>query len=672
MRISRVDIKNFRQYSEASFVFDEAEPDVSVVVGRIGSGKTNFLNAVTWCLYDVEHFAGGDREVAPRRRSGSVDSTGRAMPTVNVGPIDQDMAPGRRDVSVEIAVELDDGSRALISRKQSFVVSEGNRVQSDGESVPSVMLRRGGAGYDPVPEPKLWINRHLPERIRPYFILNTERLQQFLHQSAEASRVKDAILEIAQIDVLKTMLARLANVREDYYATADKGDPDSLLHKLEAERVQLDHAIAGLRQDETGFEADLAAHDHTIAEILDQVGDVEAATALIKEHELKSADLVSLQARLDSLETSLVKQCALDAPAVFGLPDVELLLKHINQAISAGRWPAPVAPGYVQQMLDEHFCICGTEPFTDGMKEHLEEELRRHDTASNKTLMDLLGPASVLRDRAEAFRSRLRPIQEQIAAEHRDGQALQLHIDALTNDIEKMGLQDKDFEITRERWSVASKGRDLAIDGLARVRQEIERKEASLAETTKKLKFELKKSETQQEIGQLVQFSEQCIAAVNRAYDELIRETREEVSAALDESFLGMISETKGDTFKGAGVDENYCITVEHQLGFNAAENLGGGEDVCLALSFSQALGRVSGFSLPLILDSPFVKLDPDAMSLVMQTMLDKLGTRQLIVLLKTQEYNPGVQAVLGKAGVMGTYTLEFSEEYQSTAVGGV
>jgi len=169
----------------------------------------------------------------------------------------------------------------------------------------------------------------------------------------------------------------------------------------------------------------------------------------------------------------------------------------------------------------------------------------------------------------------------------------------------------------------------------------------------------------------MVGFTDLCIEAVECAYKELITETREEVSSALNDSFTSMIAGTKGKVFSGASVDEGYGIAVTSVQGFNAAENLSGGEDVCLALSFSQALGRVSGFALPLILDSPFIKLDPEAMVLVMRTMLENLGDRQLVLLMKTQEHDPGVERELDDAGVRSTYKLDFNEQVQSTSVAG-
>ena len=52
MRIERVSIKNFRQYKNVVFEFDKkGQCDLHIILGNNGIGKTNLLNAISWCLY---------------------------------------------------------------------------------------------------------------------------------------------------------------------------------------------------------------------------------------------------------------------------------------------------------------------------------------------------------------------------------------------------------------------------------------------------------------------------------------------------------------------------------------------------------------------------------------------------------------------------------------------
>ena len=65
MRIESIEIQNFRQYRNLSFKFPHSngENDLHIIFANNGVGKTNVLNAITWCLYDTEMHL-GDKNTA--------------------------------------------------------------------------------------------------------------------------------------------------------------------------------------------------------------------------------------------------------------------------------------------------------------------------------------------------------------------------------------------------------------------------------------------------------------------------------------------------------------------------------------------------------------------------------------------------------------------------------
>ena len=54
MRIEEIQFKNFRKYVDTKIKFKQNVNDIHVVVAENGAGKTTFLNALTWCLYNQE------------------------------------------------------------------------------------------------------------------------------------------------------------------------------------------------------------------------------------------------------------------------------------------------------------------------------------------------------------------------------------------------------------------------------------------------------------------------------------------------------------------------------------------------------------------------------------------------------------------------------------------
>ena len=56
MRIESIKIQNLRQLKDVMvrFVKRNDENDLHIILAENGVGKTNILNAITWCLYNKE------------------------------------------------------------------------------------------------------------------------------------------------------------------------------------------------------------------------------------------------------------------------------------------------------------------------------------------------------------------------------------------------------------------------------------------------------------------------------------------------------------------------------------------------------------------------------------------------------------------------------------------
>jgi DNA sulfur modification protein DndD len=54
MKFERIKILNYRQYKEIDL--DLSSNKLQLIKGIMGTGKTNFLNAINWCLYQEEPY----------------------------------------------------------------------------------------------------------------------------------------------------------------------------------------------------------------------------------------------------------------------------------------------------------------------------------------------------------------------------------------------------------------------------------------------------------------------------------------------------------------------------------------------------------------------------------------------------------------------------------------
>ncbi|HET6350843.1 MAG TPA: AAA family ATPase [Coriobacteriia bacterium] len=662
MRFTSVRLQNYRQYRDVTLTFG-ASSGVSVIVGKTGSGKTNLLNALTWCLYDEEAFGAAEEATRASRKSN------KGMPLANIGPLGEQLQQGPLECVVELGLVDDDGRKAVIRREAAYVVNAEGVPERQGGSQLSVLRQNGASGYDRVEDPDHWISRRLPKHIRPYYMLNTERLNQFFHQGAESKRVRQAILEIAKINTLDRMKTRLRQVRDELLSAVGRSDKGGLLEGLENERVELDHRIEVLSSQIDSKTLNLESLERQMDALNDRMGDVDKASKAIADYNGVRERLQRLDEELEELDERMYSRLVTSAPAVLCYGAVSDLVLKVDEAWKAGRIPAPIHPDFVQELLNSHLCVCGRGLEADTIaREQVEDLLERHREASQlgAFLQAQRGPAAVLRRRAVDLETDLEPIRLDIRDKETQRDGLRKRLEVLEQELNALGVEDDLFQVLKAQWDAAVRQRDALTAEIPRLESKRESLQEDLGKVRKNIEREMKRRSDQQEHYKLLEFAEQCLAAVDHAHSELITETRLEVSSALNDSFLRMI--WKDQTYVAASIDQDYGVGVEMAKGYDAAADLSGGEDVCLALSFSQALGRVSDFDVPLVFDSPLVKVDDEVKVLVAQTMLKNLNGRQLILLMKPDEFG-AVESTFVESGVSSVVRIEFDEAAQSTTV---
>ena len=92
------------------------------------------------------------------------------------------------------------------------------------------------------------------------------------------------------------------------------------------------------------------------------------------------------------------------------------------------------------------------------------------------------------------------------------------------------------------------------------------------------------------------------------------------------------------------------------------------GERECLALAFSLALSRVSGYELPIVVDTPLGRLDPVVQVYVTEVLGEMMNGKQLIMLMTGTEYNDQVKAVFAKHGPC-VMEIDFNQTESTSAI---
>ena len=218
MIIKSMTIENYRPYKgPVSLEFARGDKNVTIIQGRNDAGKTSFINAFTWCLYDKEPFRDEGREDRCNQL---------ALDKVNI--------KDEVTVKVEMLMEDSSGRDVRVVRQQTFIKTSDLLNRSKGNSVLSI-FRNDGLDEVKIDNPEGYIKNNLPESLQEYFMFTGEKLTQFFNKNQDF--VKNGVYTLYQLDLLENV-SNQAKKWENYYRNQlRKYNPE--LTKLKNEKSQI-------------------------------------------------------------------------------------------------------------------------------------------------------------------------------------------------------------------------------------------------------------------------------------------------------------------------------------------------------------------------------------------------------------------------------------------------
>jgi DNA sulfur modification protein DndD len=655
VKITRIKMTNFRQHKNVDVEVAGPGSDLVVIKGTMGAGKTNFLNAVTWALYgDAGDISRNNQQLL----SHSVIS-GLAM---------QDYAK----VIVEIGVEIEAKTTAFIVRSQDFQKTAATLATPYGAPELTIsVLRNAEQGFEVEPNPELWIDKNLPRRFRPYFLFDGEKLERFFQES-DSPKIRSAIQEVAQIDVLDRMQAGLSQAATDALQKASRlsgADGDRLSEELgriddelksEKEKIrQLNDALVTASDQEVALDAELV--------------NIGALEANIRQKRSLDKALEENRSSLDQYKSDLEKRLRKVAPGVFTAKALFALKDAVEDAKNRKVLPPPVSVDYLKQLLDEKTCVCGSSLATGTESHnHLQSVVANYEQVSEvgSILYELSGPNSNAIARlipefelVDEKTSQISKIMDKIQTDEELLTALAIQLEGVDDEHQlelarKRNAARQMVEETKGKLRVAE-GR---LETLERKYNEVRNEIGRIANTNAEVAKARKKA----------RFAEELASQAKSLYKTLNDQVRNAVATSLDSQFKELT--WKEGYFDKVTIDEHFKVSVTNNRGFEVLYDLSAGERLCLAFAFSLTLSKEAGLNFPIIVDTPMGRLAPEVQQNLSQVICDAtLGiggsaNHQIMLLMTETEYNSRVEQVLSQRSPK-VMQITFDEALAETTV---
>ncbi|KXB07692.1 hypothetical protein AKJ51_00255 [candidate division MSBL1 archaeon SCGC-AAA382A20] len=645
MWIDYIELENYRQWKDARIEFNNPkENNVTVIKGDMGAGKTNLLNAITWCLYQDEKYLDTDYDML-----NSIVKRGE----MDTGDI----------ATVRVKIQFkSENNRQIIETIKEFKKTGEGEVTEFRPAESNVKVKGEGGMVKGTPSV---IRKQIPEALYRYFFFGGEILSRYFRErGTSAENIREAIENIAQISKLEDVYEHTRSLKEEYRRNAGKKDSDVEKKRRKVERKE--EKIEGCDEKISDFEEREKELKEKIEELDKKLRGVDAEEIEEKQKKRKNLEkeVDKLEDKLKSAKERKENYIIEHTPLVFSLDQLNETRELIRDKKDTGDIPPNFRKEFIENLLEDGECICGSSLSGDTEEEKerrkkLEEVYERTEEISNisEGLIDLKGNIRSILENISNFEERIEELTSEI--EDREKQIKEKNETLKEISSFLSSVNEENVVNWNNRREKLSEKREDVLQEIG----EYENEKTRLEKEKKEAEKELRKTEKgKKELEGILEKRDFCLEAeeaLEEMKEEIVEEIRSEVEKNTEEQFLQY--NWKERVFNGVKIAENYDVSALDRENNDATGVLSGGERKVLGLSFLSSLNVVSGFKVPLVIDSPLTDIEEGEPRLQIARILPEyLEERQVIFLVKRAEYTPDVREKF--AGVEKEYVIKFKE----------
>ena len=622
MKIHSIHIENYRQYKgpiDIEFSLDK-DKNFTVIEGTNGAGKTNLLNAITWCLYEEElHKSNvGTGDVIYNSITKNQTKSGESF-----------------DVIVRVVL-IDDGIKTTFERSLKFSRDAKNKISRPPNS--KFTVKNDLMGDEVIERPNLFINNELPQDIEEYFFFDGERLEDYFDDNSGKS-IKESVYRLVQFNLIDSALSNLEKSKSYYSKKITKLDKN--LGKKLSNRSNLEAKLRKYKKEKDEANSSIITKKSKIDELRSQLKLIDHSDIKELENERsrleKNKDLLIRNINRENKEKK--KTIIKNFPLVYAysvMGDAKNLCKNTkNEDVAQALYSKEL----LEHILNENKCICGCDLSKDVHAHAIIDDLIKKSNTSpilsseiknllrnlNISMLEIEDVNDTIKeysDNIKMYESDLSDVYEEIEDnQFKIGRIDQSQIKELNKKISKLEKEKDDLISTRRSAEIKYDSTKKELDRL-----ENEERDQKIKNTAVK---KLKNYEN---------FCRESILNLEALKSKLQKEIRSKVEQETTDQFLKLMWK---NNFEEVLINSNYDVSLKNVFGdIVSIGRLSAGEKLVLALSFVSALNNISGFDLPIIIDTPTGRLGTAMKNNVAETLPKYMVNKQVTLLVTDEEYN--------------------------------
>lgn len=639
MRIENIEIQNFRQYRNLQFKFPCAsgQNDLHIIYAKNGVGKTNVLNAITWCLYDSEMHLGNKYTASP------------ILNNQQVQEIREHLSDGESvigDATVRILFASDDSTEKVrFQRVGKFNVTN-DAVVSVGTEF-SIMHFHNGEwnSVDSEEETLSFVKKNVPEEIHEYIFFDGEHLEDYF-KAGQLENVKNGIEELTQAKIIEKAENSFHKYLTDILNTqiANSSVTDIATAQKELDKIQsaIDASVETI--------SSITTQIHNCDDEIAKLDNIISGHVHVSE---KTARLKEVETLIDGLKITIAQKKAqmmvfvreyLQCFAMY--PAIKSLYKYIQEQDKHGKLP-PRIDKFLLESIEKHkhCCVCD-QPLSDHSFNFIDELKKELEVSSetsallNKAVVFLrqyLAKIDDYQQKRDDMMEEIKNLRKQYNDYLEEEKQLNTYLMNIPNTeaISAAIQQKKEFKELRDTI-VKKKGVEEAH------KRELDNQYVA---QDKKLKSLIDKNQQLEKINKQAEYCKKCRNILKETRLDLLAESRFEMENETFDTFSNLL--WKKDAFSKVEILEDYTFRLLDNYGSQTLGSCSAAERALLALSFTLALQKVSMHDSLLFIDTPIGRVDEDNRLNFINTLCEIAKSKQVILTFTPTEYDEKVSAAL-------------------------
>lgn len=645
MTIHKLILCNFRQFIGEQTVYfsTDKERNVTVFVGDNTSGKTTFINAFQWILYDNTAFF--DKILLNK-------------------DVANGMSVGERQSVCGTLVIEHDGTTYEITRKADYICSYAKSEEQDavvkydnGSKIISYLQSDGQTKTKIESQFEENIERILPKDLSEYFFFGGEKIGSI----ASKSSIKKSVTGLMGLNVLDNAMKHLKLVRKTFDGKLDySGDTKALDYQS---RI-------------TGAEAEIKACEDRINEINDdisfytderdkytsQLKAYEETAKLQKDRETLIRTIDSLNRDLAQSKTNLVKVFSNGGFAFFSRNLLNEALSVLKNTSDDTECVPGMEGDAIDYLLKRGKCICGTAISPGSLAEQLllQEKKKLPPESIGTVVKRYKDDAREFLNTSEQYYQQVEQAYTAYRKARKDLEFREEDLKAISDKL--LGAKDSSA-IEQKRANAVRKIRELEEERRKKT-QAVGAAEQIIKNSQDSMKRHMAQNLNNAKYQELLNYTDAIYDWIEETYKKREASVKTQLEDKVNANFSRMYHGTRNIMIDDNYRVKYYDVTTEESEGLKAVKSFAfvcGLVDLAKQVISSgdsddeEATKEFKPMYFPLVMDAPFSNMDTSHIRNVSDILPQ--SANQVIIAVMKKDWEPAADIMSRYVGM--TYSIQ-------------